>query len=529
MKRNAAYSLFKKSSMLINMRRLTQALFLLIFLWLFLQTESKGANELGYPVKIFLDADPLIFITTTLSAHQFYSSFLLVLIVILATGLLGRVFCGWICPLGTLHNMTGSLKKQRLSAKPYSGYRWKYYILIFLLVSSVFTLQLVGIMDPISLLIRSLSLAVYPLIQYATASVFNTLYAWHLPVVTDLSESIYALLKKGFLSFQQPFFRQAVSIGLLFFGILALNFLEKRFWCKYLCPLGALLGFFSKYALLNRSVSEDCNECGVCRRTCQGAAVPDQQGKWRKTECMFCMNCDDPCPQKAVRFGFSTTTAGAPLDLGKRRVIGSIFSGMIAASLLRVTPLARAGTADPKLIRPPGSLEEKEFLKRCVKCGECMKVCITNGLQPTLWEAGVEGIWSPLLVSRIGYCEYRCTLCGQVCPTGAIKKLMPEEKEKTKIGLAMIDKGRCLPYAHATSCIVCEEVCPTPKKAIWFEEVRVKNRAGKVLIVKQPRVDLDLCIGCGICENKCPVLGQPAIYVTSIGESRSKDNQLLLP
>jgi MauM/NapG family ferredoxin protein len=244
---------------------------------------------------------------------------------------------------------------------------------------------------------------------------------------------------------------------------------------------------------------------------------------------MFCMNCDDPCPQKAVRFGFSTTTAGAALDLGKRRVIGSIFSGMIAASLLRVTPLARAGTADPKLIRPPGSLEEKEFLKRCVKCGECMKVCITNGLQPTLWEAGVEGIWSPLLVSRIGYCEYRCTLCGQVCPTGAIKKLMPEEKEKTKIGLAMIDKGRCLPYAHATSCIVCEEVCPTPKKAIWFEEVRVKNRAGKVLIVKQPRVDLDLCIGCGICENKCPVLGQPAIYVTSIGESRSKDNQLLLP
>jgi ferredoxin len=106
---------------------------------------------------------------------------------------------------------------------------------------------------------------------------------------------------------------------------------------------------------------------------------------------------------------------------------------------------------------------------------------------------------------------------------------MPEEKEKTKIGLAMIDKGRCLPYAHATSCIVCEEVCPTPKKAIWFEEVRVKNRDGKALIVKQPRVDLDLCIGCGICENKCPVLGQPAIYVTSIGESRSKDNQLLLP
>jgi formate hydrogenlyase subunit 6/NADH:ubiquinone oxidoreductase subunit I len=158
-----------------------------------------------------------------------------------------------------------------------------------------------------------------------------------------------------------------------------------------------------------------------------------------------------------------------------------------------------------------------------------MKVCITGGLQPTLLEADIEGIWSPVLVPRIGYCEYRCTLCGQVCPTGAIKKLSLEEKAKVRIGLAMIDKGRCLPFAHSTPCIVCEEVCPTPKKAIWFEEARVRNRAGKTLTVKQPHVDLELCIGCGICETKCPVLGQPAIAVTSISESRSRDNQLLLP
>jgi ferredoxin len=196
--------------------------------------------------------------------------------------------------------------------------------------------------------------------------------------------------------------------------------------------------------------------------------------------------------------------------------------------LLRVTPLAQANSRNAALVRPPGSLEEKEFLKRCVKCGECMKVCITNGLQPTLLEAGLEGIWSPLLVPRIGYCEYRCTLCGQVCPTGAIKRLTLPEKAKTKIGLAMIDKGRCLPWAHARPCIVCEEVCPTPKKAIWFEEVTVRNRAGKPVRVMQPHVDLELCIGCGICETKCPVLGRPAIYVTSIGESRSKENQLLL-
>jgi ferredoxin len=240
------------------------------------------------------------------------------------------------------------------------------------------------------------------------------------------------------------------------------------------------------------------------------------------------MNCDDICPQKAVRFGFSFKKPVVSMDLGKRRVIASMISGILAVPLFRMTPLLKPGTSDPRLIRPPGSVEEKEFLRRCVKCGECMKVCLTNGLQPTLDEAGVEGIWSPVLVPRIGYCEYRCTLCGQVCPTGAIQKLSLEEKAQVKIGLAMIDVGRCLPLAHALSCIVCEEVCPTPKKAIWFETAQVKNRAGQILTVKQPHVDLELCIGCGICETKCPVLVHPAIAVTSLGESRAKDNQLLL-
>jgi ferredoxin len=92
----------------------------------------------------------------------------------------------------------------------------------------------------------------------------------------------------------------------------------------------------------------------------------------------------------------------------------------------------------------------------------------------------------------------------------------------------MIDKGRCLPWAHARPCIMCEEVCPTPKKAIWFEAVRVRDRQGKIVMLQQPHVDLELCIGCGICESKCPVLGRPAIYVSSVGESRSKENQLLL-
>ena len=515
--------------MIRKIRIVTQGLFLLTFLWLFLQTESKGADELGYPVKIFLDADPLIFITTILSSRAWHQTFFLAILVIIATVILGRVFCGWVCPMGTLNNMVGALQKKHSPRAPLNWHWLKYCILIFLITLSLFSLQFTGILDPISLLIRSFSLSVYPLIVYATKATFDLFYNLNIPFLVNISESIYTLFKKIWLPFQQPFFLQSVFLGLLFFIILGLNLLEKRFWCKYLCPLGALLGLFSRFAFLQRSVSEGCNSCGACDFACQGGASPDQKEKWHNTECMACMNCDDLCPQNAVGFGFFKKTQTASVDLGKRRIIGTILSGLIAVPLMRITAINKqAGAAEPKLIRPPGSLDEKQFLARCVKCGECMKVCITNGLQPAFLEAGIEGIWSPVLIPRIGYCEYRCTLCGQVCPTGAIKRLELPEKEKVKIGLAMIDKGRCLPYAHATPCIVCQEVCPTPKKAIWLEKAKVMNRNGSAMNLNQPHVDLELCIGCGLCEAKCPILGQPAIYVTSIGESRSKENQLLL-
>ena len=525
-----------------NLRRFSQALFLLLFLWLFLQTESKGANELGYPVKVFLDADPLIWLTTILASRSFHGVFALALTVIVATALLGRVFCGWICPLGTLHHLSGKLKKRTVSNKQVSLrshnlYRLKYLLLTFLIVAALFGVQLAGLFDPLALLIRSLSLAVYPMFSYALRSFFDGVYAWNIPFITGGSEFIYGFLKKTVLPFSQPLFLQGIFIGLIFFLILALNLREKRFWCKYLCPLGALLGLLSRYAFLKRSVSEDCDGCGACLRGCQGGAcfsgspggaILDKVKEWKGAECLMCLNCDDPCPKNAVSFGFSWKPVPAALDLGKRRVVISVLAGMAAAPLLRITPLAKIGAAEPTLIRPPGALAEEMFLKRCVKCGECMKVCITGGLQPTFLEAGLEGIWSPVLVPRIGYCEYRCTLCGQVCPTGAIRKLNLEEKAATKIGLAMIDKGRCLPFAHNMSCIVCEEVCPTSPKAIWFEDVRLRERQGRVVLLKQPHVDLSLCVGCGICETKCPVLGRPAITIASLGESRSKDNQLLL-
>ncbi len=509
-------------------RRLSQGAFLLLFLVLFLQTEQKGADELGYPAKLFLDFDPLVFLSTLLSAHKAAAALWLSLVLLAITAVLGRVFCGWACPLGTLNNMVGALRRWHLTDRPRGWFRLKYYLLIALLAGSLFSLQLTGIFDPLSLTVRSLSLGIYPAFNYAVNSALDAAYQPGVKGLTSAADVANKALQDTVLAFRQPYFRQGALMSLLFLGILGLNLVEKRFWCRYLCPLGALLGLTSRFAFLKRSVSEGCNTCGLCDKDCQGAASPGTKDAWLASECFYCFNCDDPCPKGAVSFGLSAKKVPEALDLGRRNVLASALTGVAAVAVVRANPIFKPLTPQPDLIRPPGALPEREFLERCVKCGECMKVCTTGGLQPTLWEAGLEGIWSPVLVPRIGYCEYNCTLCGQVCPTGAIRRLSLPEKQKTRIGTAMIDKGRCLPYAHTTPCIVCEEVCPTPKKAVWFERVTVQNRPGDPVEVKQPHVDLDLCIGCGICEAKCPVMGRPAIYVFSVGESRSKDNQLLL-
>jgi MauM/NapG family ferredoxin protein len=183
---------------------------------------------------------------------------------------------------------------------------------------------------------------------------------------------------------------------------------------------------------------------------------------------------------------------------------------------------------NPTLIRPPGSRAERDFLERCIQCSQCMKVCPINALHPTFLEAGLEGIWTPFMIARIGYCEYECNLCGQVCPTEAIAPLPLEEKKQVKIGLAEIDTNRCLPYAYARECIVCEEHCPIPTKAIYFVEKEVAGRGGDRRLLKQPWVDPELCTGCGICETKCPFVDRPAIRITSAGEDRHPDNQPIL-
>jgi formate hydrogenlyase subunit 6/NADH:ubiquinone oxidoreductase subunit I len=269
---------------------------------------------------------------------------------------------------------------------------------------------------------------------------------------------------------------------------------------------------------------EDCTGCAACARACRldaievaadggsGAAGPDSRVV--TSECTMCLDCLVACPKpEAMSLGLARRPGPwTAYDPSRRQFVAAAAAGAGAVALLG-TGVWR-GPVNPGLIRPPGAQDEGAFLSRCLRCSECMKVCPTSGLQPALMEAGLEGIWTPVLTSRLGYCDYSCTACGHVCPSGAIPKLELEPKRKKVLGIAVIDRNRCLPWASNTPCIVCQEMCPIPNKAIVLTGKRLITRAdGTQDYLARPEVVPERCIGCGICEYKCPLEGTAAIVV----------------
>ncbi len=534
-------SAVQKARRIIWIRRTVQTVVLAAFLYLLTANRPANGTAPSAPVDLFFDLNPLVMINSWLATHTLEGISLLGLLTLVVTLVFGRVFCGWFCPFGTLHNAVASLRGQyrRVVKRTEEFSPWqraKYFVFIALLVMSALGAQWVGVLDPFSLLYRSVSLTVLPAADIAVSAVSNEIYLGdpHLgPLhLRDLTEPFYRWWQERVTATELRVFSGTTAVFLIFTAALLLNLVRNRFWCRYLCPLGGMLGLVAARPLLRLTSDPTlCNSCQKCTLACPAAAQPEKPNEWLATECFGCWNCVGSCSNQGLDFEWRSPlkkTSEGSVDLGKRRLLASAVGGVAALSMMRITPAANAKTYNPALIRPPGSRAEPDFLQRCVKCGLCMQTCPSGGLQPTWGEAGLEGLWSPVLVPAIGWCEFECHACGQVCPTEAIRPLPLPEKKKVKIGLAVFDTTRCLPFAFGRECIVCEEHCPVPDKAITFELREVTDRDGNVNTIKFPRVDPGRCTGCGICETKCVFKDQAAIRVFSANEDRHPDNQPIL-
>jgi len=476
-----------------HLRRTSQILCFGLLLFLVLNTTYPLGLRL--PADLFLRSDPLIAVVSFLAGKAIIWKLAPALALLGLVMVFGNFFCGWICPLGSVIDISDHLlfrKLKRSVAALHHSSKSKYYILAAVVAASLFSVQALYLLDPISLITRTLIVVFFPPYVSFVNAASSKLHAFF-PNYIELSSD-----------WLQPIFKVNLLIFTLFALILMAGSLRKRLWCRYFCPLGALLALSSRFRLLGRRVASSCNDCAKCQRACPMGAIKADPRHHSAQDCILCMRCLD-CQPEAVTFAPQLPPLQpARLDLNRRYFLGSTVMGAFSAVVIRSNPLQTPSTRiNQRLIRPPAAVPEDRFVSLCTGCGECLKVCPNYALQPTFLEAGLAGMFTPRLVPRVGYCEQHCNLCWKVCPTSAIQAFSVEEKPRIQIGLAHIDRTRCLIWADDILCIVCNEVCSY--NAVYLDEK------------KRPYVDREKCTGCGICEYKCPVIGEAAIVVYSQG------------
>jgi polyferredoxin len=528
---------------IVTVRRISQGFFLLLLMWFcFASTLGVEWWQLrGWPVTWLLELDPLVALGTVLTTQTLYRGLLWALATVVLTIVLGRFFCSWVCPFGTMHHLVGFLGKRR---KPlptqvalnryHRGQRIKYYLLTFLLTAASGSLFLVVVRLPSDKPSLFFSGAAALLLGLAAVAVFRGArlprrYLFLLPTVVGIwvglgfilpaERLLVTSLQSGLLD-PIPMVQRSLDLALLpllrspgasprhydgawligtvFLVAVCLNLRVPRFYCRFVCPLGALLGVLGRFALwrIGRT-SGECKDCRVCEAGCEGACEPTAQ--IRLSECVLCMNCVDSCRHDLVAYRTAPSATGERPwpDVGRRGVLLSLVSGAAAIPMIRLSGLLGSNW-NPALIRPPGATAEAEFLRRCIKCGECMRICPTNIIHPAGLEGGLEGLWTPMLNFRIGTsgCQVNCVACGHMCPTAAIRPISLDEKlgrqefkeaGPIRLGTAFVDRGRCLPWAMDRPCIVCQENCPVSPKAIFTREHFSTVRNGTLLVERADR------------------------------------------
>lgn len=486
------------------LRRLTQALCLGLFLYLFFHvawpysdvfSPTLISDKQRLPLESFLWIDPLVGLSTALAARAWNIALFGMAAIALFSLLFPRGFCGYLCPFGTLIDAFDWLVSKRIALLrlPRIG-RWahlRYYLLAGVLLASALGVLLSGYVSAIPVLTRGLMFTLGRL-------QLGLLKNWHM--AGQAGPAVY------------------ISVA-LFALIFLLGLLSPRFWCKYVCPSGALLSLFNLLRLTQRKVQDTCTHCGQCVRVCPFDAIKEDFTT-RSLECTFCQTCGGACPVQAIQFVPRHAVVPEKLPnvppvqarpLSRR---GFVLSAVFSAGAALATKRASAN-ASRKLLRPPGSVAEDQFLDLCIRCGECFKVCPGPVLHPAGLEGGLEALWTPVAQPQHAGCHQDCNFCTQVCPTHAIRPLTLEQKRKTPMGLAKIDPALCLPHRGERDCQLCYDECEAAGyHAIQMRSIQLpigqvpEGALSQIELedmarINAPFVDATLCIGCGLCEYRC--------------------------
>ncbi len=438
-----------------------------------------------------------------------------VAILLMLTLLFGRVYCSVICPLGIMqdiiswiHGKTKKKNRFRFSYSPAKNWL-RYTVLVLFIACLVLGAHSIAILiAPYSAYGRIAGNLLAPLYQWG-----NNFLAW----IAERAGSYAFYSVDVWIKSVSTFIIAIVSFIVV--GILAWK--HGRTWCNTICPVGTVLGFFSRFSVFAPVIdTEKCRNCGLCGKQCKASCINMKEHEIDYSRCVACMDCIDTCKEGAISYARRKRRISAPESSAKkedgvgRRAFVTTGAFMVATAAIKaqemkvdggLTDIARAEKPERQTpIVPAGSLSIKNFADHCTACQLCVSVCPNQVLRPS---TSLMTLMMPEMSYERGYCRPECTRCSEICPAGAIRPITREEKSSIQIGHAVVNLDVCVVNTDNVKCGNCARHCP----AGAIRMVKKNPEDPKSLMI--PTVDEERCIGCGACENLCPARPLTAIHV----------------
>ena len=436
------------------------------------------------------------------------------------TWLFGRVYCSMLCPLGILMDVAAKLAKRtgkRRKLLYVEGRTWLRISAVAVCGGGLLlgTAVPLGMLDPYSVFGRVVAGTLRPLCMWTNHGL--AALGWAHPVVVSPVHWATALVACGMLAL-----------------IVSLAVLRGRLWCNTLCPVGAVLGYFSRHAWLRlRIASSQCVSCSLCERVCPSQCIDFRHHKIDHSRCVMCLDCVSSCRKNGISFVRGGKLAALPELAGlpprraekcdrvewaapeswgiKRRGFLALAASVPAVALAESGVPKDLDQRNKQVVLPPGARGIDHFRSHCTACHLCVVNCPDQVLRPSITRHGLSGFLQPYQDFDVSFCSYNCSDCSHICPTGAIQPLSVEERKGVQAGVVRLFEDRCVVHTAGTSCGACAEHCPT-------QAVHMVPFKGNLTA---PEITAELCVGCGGCEFICPVRPSKAIIVEGLDTHRA--------